>query len=69
MSEQLKDKCAICGSYLFDDDDIVYCPECGAPHHRDCYNTVGHCGKEDMHSQLKDEQPLKNEDNSVEYYK
>ena len=55
MSEQLKDKCAICGSYLFDDDDIVYCPECGAPHHRDCYNTIGHCGRADMHEQLKSE--------------
>lgn len=53
MSEQLKDKCAICGSYLFDDDDIVYCAECGAPHHRDCYDAVGKCGKEDMHEQLK----------------
>ena len=55
MSEQLKDKCAICGSYLFDDDDIVYCPECGAPHHRDCYNAIGHCGRADMHEQLKSE--------------
>ena len=53
MSEQLKDKCAICGSYLFDDDDIVYCAECGAPHHRDCYNSVGHCGKEDMHGKVE----------------
>lgn len=49
MSEQLKDKCAICGGYLFSDDDIVHCPECGAPHHRDCYATVGHCGKLGQH--------------------
>lgn len=44
MSTQLPDKCPICGSYLFSDDDIVYCPDCGAPHHRDCWNAVGHCG-------------------------
>lgn len=44
MSNQLKDKCPICGGYLFDDDDIVYCPVCGAPHHRDCWKAVGHCG-------------------------
>lgn len=49
MSEQLKDKCAICGGYLFNDDDIVHCPECGAPHHRDCYAAVDHCGMQDKH--------------------
>lgn len=41
--------CPICHAYLFDDDDIVYCPICGAPHHRDCYNSVGHCGLEELH--------------------
>ena len=49
MSKQLNDKCSICGSYLFSDDDIVHCPECGAPHHRDCYATVGHCGLHQYH--------------------
>lgn len=42
-------KCAVCTSYLFEDDDIVYCPVCGAPHHRDCYNAVGKCGLEQFH--------------------
>ena len=42
-------KCVVCHSYLFDDDDVVFCPECGAPHHRDCYNTVGKCGLESLH--------------------
>lgn len=41
--------CPVCHAYLFDDDDIVYCPVCGAPHHRDCYNSVGHCGLESLH--------------------
>ncbi len=49
MSEQLNEKCAICGGYLFSDDDIVHCPKCGAPHHRDCYQTVGHCGMQEFH--------------------
>ena len=49
MSEKLNSKCPVCNGYLFDDDDIVYCPVCGAPHHRDCYNAVGHCGREDEH--------------------
>lgn len=43
------EKCSVCEAYLFSDDDIVYCPECGAPHHRDCYNTIGRCGLEQYH--------------------
>jgi hypothetical protein len=42
-------KCAACSAYLFDDDDIVYCPVCGAPHHRDCYTALGKCALEEHH--------------------
>ncbi len=49
MSEQLKDKCPICKSYLFSDDDLVHCPDCGAAHHRDCWQAVGHCGRLELH--------------------
>ena len=42
-------KCPACNAYLFDDDDIVFCPECGAPHHRDCYAAIGHCALEETH--------------------
>lgn len=42
-------QCQICKGYLFEDDDVVICPHCGAPHHRDCWNTVGHCGVEADH--------------------
>ena len=28
---------------------MVYCPECGAPHHRECYNSIGHCALEEFH--------------------
>lgn len=41
--------CARCHAYLFEDDDVVYCPVCGAPHHRDCYNELGHCALEEFH--------------------
>lgn len=43
-------KCVVCNAYLFEDDDTVYCPECGAPHHRDCYSSIGHCHLEAYHS-------------------
>ncbi|MBQ7108177.1 MAG: DUF2628 domain-containing protein [Clostridia bacterium] len=42
-------KCPVCGAYLFDNDDLVFCPECGAPHHRDCYEAIGHCAYKDKH--------------------
>lgn len=41
--------CARCRSYLFKEDDVVYCPICGAPHHRECYNALGHCALEELH--------------------
>lgn len=50
MSAESKNKqCQICKGYLFSDDDVVVCPVCGAPHHRDCWQTVGHCGVEHAH--------------------
>lgn len=44
-----KKTCAYCHAYLFDDDDIVYCPDCGAPHHRDCWFEINHCANVDNH--------------------
>ena len=42
-------KCVVCSAYLFEEDDVIYCPTCGAPHHRDCYNYVGKCALDDLH--------------------
>lgn len=42
-------KCVVCHAYLFEDDDVVFCPECGAPHHRDCYHSIGKCGLSELH--------------------
>ncbi len=50
MSQDVENKqCQICKGYLFSDDDTVICPLCGAPHHRDCWQSVGHCGVEQDH--------------------
>lgn len=50
MSQDAENKqCQICRGYLFEDDDVVVCPECGAPHHRDCWQSLGHCGVEADH--------------------
>ena len=35
---------------LFRSDDIVVCPECGTPYHRDCYKKEGRCINDELHS-------------------
>ena len=35
--------CEGCGRPLTLRDDIVVCPDCGAPYHRDCYEKLGRC--------------------------
>ena len=47
--EKTQLSCVSCKAYLFEEDDVVYCPVCGAPHHRECYNKIGHCALEELH--------------------
>ncbi len=42
-------KCPVCGKPFTSDDDIVVCPECGAPYHRACYQQAGHCIFQEKH--------------------
>ena len=35
--------CEGCGEPLTLKDDIVVCPDCGAPYHRTCYEKLGRC--------------------------
>ncbi len=41
--------CPICNDTFDEDSDIVVCPDCGAPYHRECYKQKGHCVFEDKH--------------------
>ena len=43
-------KCPVCHKQFDKDDDIVTCPECGTPHHRECYASIGKCANSDLHS-------------------
>ena len=47
-------KCPVCNAYLFDNDDVVFCPECGAPHHRECFASIGHCAYKEFHGTDKE---------------
>lgn len=41
--------CPVCGIDFTDDSDVVVCPDCGTPHHRECWKNNGHCFNEDLH--------------------
>lgn len=42
-------KCPYCGKLFQENDDIVVCPECGTPMHRECYENYGICANEARH--------------------
>ena len=45
-----KETCPVCNTQFTDSDDIVVCPVCGTPHHRECYEKNGSCINETRHA-------------------
>ncbi len=43
--------CDGCKEVFIEGDDIVVCPECATPQHRDCYDKNGKCVNEHLHSE------------------
>lgn len=43
--------CPICGKNFEPADDIVVCPVCGTPHHRECWKENGRCINEERHNE------------------
>lgn len=43
------DVCPVCGQVFSENDDVVYCPDCGAPHHRACWQQNGGCAHAAAH--------------------
>lgn len=43
------EKCFYCNEEFNDNDDVVVCPECGTPYHRDCYKQAGSCINHQLH--------------------
>lgn len=41
--------CMTCGRVFVDGDDVVVCPVCGTPHHRQCWDETGKCANEERH--------------------
>lgn len=50
-------KCPVCGEAFTENDDVVVCPECGAPYHRHCYNEKGECIFAELHEKGETWQP------------
>ena len=42
-------KCEYCHKAFTESDDIVVCPQCGSPYHRECYETAGECINHELH--------------------
>ena len=41
--------CPVCQNPFDAKDDIVVCPQCGLPHHRSCWVSIGQCSEADKH--------------------
>ncbi len=50
--------CDVCGKPFDKDSDIVVCPDCGTPHHRECWHQLGHCVNEEKHASGFEWQPV-----------
>ena len=59
MKDFKKSSCAKCGEAFDENSDIVVCPVCGAPHHRECWKETGQCAFEEKHSEGYEWQPEK----------
>ena len=49
--------CPVCGRAFQESDDVVVCPDCGAPYHRACYRQVGECVFGDLHAKGEEWSP------------
>ncbi len=43
------EECFICKRKFTDEDDVVTCPECGTPYHRECYSEKKECVNHALH--------------------
>ncbi len=41
--------CPVCKTQFSPEDDVVVCPDCGTPHHRECWKNTGHCHNIEYH--------------------
>lgn len=44
-------QCPVCSEKFTYEDNVVVCPTCGTPHHRECYEKLGRCVNVDQHKE------------------
>lgn len=44
-------QCVSCKNTFTENDDVVVCPTCGSPHHRDCWLNEGKCANSALHEE------------------
>ena len=50
MTRYTGNHCPVCEQAFTDTDNIVVCPDCGTPYHRDCWKKVGACMHRSEHA-------------------
>ena len=50
MTDYKGNRCPVCEKTFKENDDIVVCPDCGTPYHRECWKKVGACLHEAEHA-------------------
>ncbi len=51
MNRFYKQTCPVCNKEFTENEDIVVCPECGTPYHRECYAKNGGCVNRSKHAE------------------
>ncbi len=62
MVDYLGQACIVCNQKFIETDDIVVCPECGTPYHRECYQKEGKCINDALHASSQSWQIVKQEE-------
>lgn len=58
--------CPVCEKKFIENDEIVVCPECGTPHHRSCYNSLGECKNKSLHKEGFSFEPVKENQEKID---
>jgi hypothetical protein len=58
--------CPVCEEKFEENDEIVVCPECGTPHHRDCYINLGECKNSALHNENFTFEPVIEEQEKID---
>lgn len=61
--------CPVCKNGFNDSSDAVFCPECGTPHHRECWAKNGKCFNENLHGSPEIEKTYISSENTQELEK